>query len=168
MIDGDENTKDLVDLRPDPEVLDDNPENWDVSPEEDGLTELDTGVRGAMALLDGPGVYVLRLDRPLDNPSHPNQFYLGSAKNLLNRLVNHATMKRRSFLGKANQLGIGWTAVKVWLTNTEEEARELEAKFKAAKRTRLVIDKPGGYAQHTIALRKGDLAIKGEYGKESK
>lgn len=161
MIDGDENTKDLVDLNPDPETLpfEDDPQTWDEPPEGDGLTELDAGVQWVYQLLDSPGVYVLRLDSPLNHPTHPNQFYLGSAKNLFARLTQHATMKRRSFLGKANTLGIGWTVVKVWLTYSEEGARELEAKFKAMKRTRIVLEKPGGYAHHTIALRKSELLL---------
>lgn len=88
-----------------------------------------------MTLPECPGIYLIKLDQPLETSKRKAYYYLGSAKNLADRIAQHRTASAAKFLLEANRRGIQWEVVMVITTETAKEARQLEAKHKRRKKS---------------------------------
>lgn len=87
--------------------------------------------------MNGPGVYFIRLAEPLCTSRREAFFYIGSAKNIADRLEHYRrakTINRNSFLTEAKRRNISWKLVYIIPTASVEEARQLEAKLKRRKK----------------------------------
>lgn len=79
-----------------------------------------------------PAVYLLKLNEPLKRSNgNGASYYLGSAKNLQERLEMHRKGRGARFIEVAIERGISFEVVRVWRTKTVTEARLLEQKLKA-------------------------------------
>lgn len=88
--------------------------------------------------MNGPGVYFIELETPLCTARRAAFFYIGSAKNIDERLEHYRiskTIKRNSFLTEAKRRGIKWKVVYLIPTQSVEEARRLEAALKRRKKS---------------------------------
>ena len=84
-------------------------------------------------------VYLIELAKPLGNAKHRAQYYLGSCKNLNQRMKQHRAGTGAAMLRYCNEQGIGYWVIKFATVHTEQEARLLERKLKARKNHRFLI-----------------------------
>lgn len=82
-------------------------------------------------LPDGPGVYVIHLDRPIRHVRN----YLGSGKSISGRIAGHRSGNGARVIAEANRLDIGWHVSRVWKTDTEALARLIENSLKDRRDT---------------------------------
>lgn len=66
-----------------------------------------------------PFVYLLHFDRPLHHARH----YLGSTRDLAQRMADHQDGRGANLTGIIRNLGIGWTLVRVWHGGRQKERR---------------------------------------------
>lgn len=87
-------------------------------------------------------VYLIELAKPLGNEKHRAQYYMGSCKNLTQRMKQHRAGTGAAMLRHCNENGIGYWVIKFATVRTEQEARQLERKLKARKNHRSLLLKP--------------------------
>jgi putative endonuclease len=80
-----------------------------------------------------PCCYLLKLSEPLGTERHSARYYLGSCSNLKKRLKQHKQGVAAAFTRAARERGITFEVVRVWVTTTVQEARQLENKLKKYK-----------------------------------
>lgn len=80
-----------------------------------------------------PCCYLLKLSAPLGTEKHSARYYLGSCANLNKRLKQHKQGTAAAFTRAARDRGIFFEVVRVWATETLQEARQLERKLKKQK-----------------------------------
>lgn len=83
--------------------------------------------------LNQPCCYLLKLSKPLGNEKHSAQYYLGSCKNLEDRLQKHRSGNGAAFLKAAKEKNITFNLIRVWHTDTLEDARLKEVQLKRRK-----------------------------------
>ncbi|WP_059001155.1 GIY-YIG nuclease family protein [Leptolyngbya sp. NIES-2104] len=86
-------------------------------------------------------VYLIALVYPLGSPKHRARFYLGSCKNLNQRMKQHRNGTGSRMLKAANERGIAYSVHKFLICESESQARALEQRLKRFKRHRSLITK---------------------------
>lgn len=86
-------------------------------------------------------VYLIALVRPLGSPKHRARFYLGSCRNLKQRMRQHRSGTGSRMLKAANEKGIAYSVHKFLICESESQARALEQRLKRFKRHRSLITK---------------------------
>lgn len=87
-------------------------------------------------------VYLIELATPLGTEKHRAQYYLGSCRNLNQRMKQHRAGTGAAMLRYCNEHGIGYWVIKFATVHTEQEARQLERKLKARKNHRSLLTRP--------------------------
>lgn len=99
-----------------------------------------------MKVTEESGVYVLHFDRPICSTKyyvdadgighgHTTQHYCGSAANVAARIERHREGRGARLTEVARERGIGFSVVRVFVTATADDARELERAMKRQKNT---------------------------------
>ena len=82
----------------------------------------------------GPLVYLLHLDRPLGSGRLGQaRHYLGSTRDLAQRILDHARGRGARLIEVAEEQGILWSVVRTWPCSSPGAARELERRLKRRK-----------------------------------
>ncbi len=87
-------------------------------------------------------VYCVALAFPLGTIGGKTaKYYIGSCKNLKQRMAQHRSGKGSAMLRAANERGINYQIVKLQICETEAQARALEKKLKRFKDNRYVLSR---------------------------
>ena len=88
-------------------------------------------------LARGRAVYLIHLDHPIGRGRLGQaQHYLGSTRDLTDRILRHARGRGARLMEVAEERGILWSIVRTWPCSSERAARELERRLKARKNGR--------------------------------